>query len=509
MAVKLIITLKGKLKAKYGINFNVLETLFRDLIISDRRRGIDTEIIYLDDLSISQLYGYPSSLVWDEKSCKDVFDQIYWKDKPEYMVIFGAHDIFPFQSLINPLYSPVNDRDKEIPSDLPYASDSPYSADCNSFNNPTRVVGRIADLPDDGEEGKGDIDYVISILEHIMQASPADPAQCADYFAVSAAQWTLSTQLSVRNIFSNSFTMKLSPPSVIGSYTSQEIARLSHYFNLHGALGRKGFYGQSGASYPEAINTADLVGIRQGTFIAAECCYGAQLLSSSQGMSMASTYLKNKATVFMGSSTISYGPEAGQGLADLICQYFHINVLKGASSGRALLDARQKFISISGPTLDAHELKTLAQFYILGDPSLQAVKRIDTEESLITIEERRLNLMSKGLNLGFTTGNTYKTENFEVYPLYELQAKELLKILDFTKADSKMVFEVDYSIAESFNFTSKINRERDMIHKRRDSVRFHVYQKGGVDEDGICNISALVIKERNNIFMGYKNYVSK
>lgn len=509
MATKLIITIREKLKNKYGNNIIVLEKLFGRLIVSDAGRGLQTKIIYLDDPLMVQRYGYVIDSLWGEKVCKDTFDQIYWHEKPEYMAIFGAQDVFPFQSLINPLYGPGHDNDKEIPSDLPYASDSPYSTDCNSFINPTRVVGRIPDLPYEHHDGQGDIDYVKDIIEHIIDAVPANIPSVADYFSISADQWKLSTQESLRKIFGNSFAMKLSPPNIVGSYKSTDLAMLSHYFNLHGALGRRAFYGQRASSYPEAINTTDLVNLTPGTFVAAECCYGAQLLPLPIGMSMASTYLKQKATVFMGSSTISYGPPSGQALADLICQYFNINLLKGASSGRALLDARQKFITDNGPTIDAHELKTISQFYILGDPSLQPVKNSDTADFITTIEERRSNLTAKGFNLGLTIPNTIKKEDYKDLKSFEILGISSLlnEFSDFKSPVSRMVFEVENSSAENFKFINAI-MPKD-VPSEPETIRFHVFQSGGVDENGICRIEALVIKERNAKFMGYKKYVSK
>jgi hypothetical protein len=87
---------------------------------------------------------------------------------------------------------------------------------------------------------------------------------------------------------------------------------------------------------------------------------------------MALSYLQDGASGFFGSTTIAYGPSEGNGSADLICQYFLQQVLAGASLGRAALEARLKFGG--GKThLDPYDLKTLAQFYLLGDPSLHPV----------------------------------------------------------------------------------------------------------------------------------------
>ena len=75
---------------------------------------------------------------------------------------------------------------------------------------------------------------------------------------------------------------------------------------------------------------------------------------------------------YFGSTTIAYGPADDNGAADLICQYFLQDVLRGASVGRAALVARQQFVEHTAQ-MDPVDLKTLAQFYLLGDPSVDPV----------------------------------------------------------------------------------------------------------------------------------------
>jgi hypothetical protein len=69
-----------------------------------------------------------------------------------------------------------------------------------------------------------------------------------------------------------------------------------------------------------------------------------------------------------GSSTVAYGPSTSNAYADVICRMFVAEVLGGASLGRAVLLARQQFVQ-SQSFLDPTDLKTLAQFNLLGDPA--------------------------------------------------------------------------------------------------------------------------------------------
>ena len=105
---------------------------------------------------------------------------------------------------------------------------------------------------------------------------------------------------------------------------------------------------------------------------AVECCYGAELYDSvtlSLPLPICQRYLIQGAYGYFGSSTIAYGPEEGNGAADLITQYFLLAMLDGASLGRAALLARQQFVQQTAE-LDPVDLKTLGQFNLLGDPSV-------------------------------------------------------------------------------------------------------------------------------------------
>jgi hypothetical protein len=109
--------------------------------------------------------------------------------------------------------------------------------------------------------------------------------------------------------------------------------------------------------------------------VVAECCYGAQQVGPGDlggRMPMLWAYLRSGAYAALGSSTTAYGPASGNGQADLLCRFVLEGVMTGASSGRALLDARQRYLREVG-AMGPEDLKTLGQFDLLGDPSLQAV----------------------------------------------------------------------------------------------------------------------------------------
>src|SRR6185295_6134667 len=118
-----------------------------------------------------------------------------------------------------------------------------------------------------------------------------------------------------------------------------------------------------------------LAGLSEGTVAAVESCYGAELYDPALAggvPGICNTYLAAGAHGYFGSSTISYGPASGNGQADLICQFFLKHVLSGASTGEAALRARLDFIQLLS-LAEPIDLKTLAQFNLMGDPSLHPV----------------------------------------------------------------------------------------------------------------------------------------
>lgn len=152
--------------------------------------------------------------------------------------------------------------------------------------------------------------------------------------------------------------------------------------NCHGAAVHPNFFGQSSGDIGDmpVSHRADFVArpghILEGTVAVAECCYGGELydpaIADGGQIGMCNTYLSRKAYGFFGSTTIAYGPQEGNGQADLICQYFVQSLLEGASLGRAALEARLRFVAKEGG-LSMTDRKTLAQFNLYGDPSIEPV----------------------------------------------------------------------------------------------------------------------------------------
>jgi hypothetical protein len=372
MEDKIIVTNRKGLRRKYGNKgFATIRKALAELRAADKKRGIKSRVVYLDSkATMKKLGGMAVINAADPRESKRAIDVVFKFFEPHYLMILGAHDVVPHQDLYNPAFSQGGDDDNRAWGDLPYACDAPYSRDPARFVGPTRLVGRLPDLVSASEPS-----YLLSLLKTAANYERRSRDDYTGYFGLSADVWQGSTRLSIDNIFGNADKVLLAPPSGPG-YADGQLHNRMHFINCHGSPASSEFYGQQGNRYPESLTTQTTIGeIVEGTVAAVECCYGAELydavtLAIDQPISQ--SYLQQGGYGYFGSTTIAYGPADGNGAADLICQYFLLNVLDGASIGRAALQARQQFIEHTAQ-MDPFDLKTLAQFCLLGDPSVHPV----------------------------------------------------------------------------------------------------------------------------------------
>jgi hypothetical protein len=385
MGGKVIITNIEALRAKYGsAGLAKIKSAVAALVASDKKKGLKTRLLAIDSpTTMKALGGIAVSSPGSERATKAAIDRVNARLDPDYVLLLGAPDVIPHQSLANPVFSPGDDDDRVVPSDLPYACDAPFSTRISTFLGPTRVVGRLPDVT-----GGTDPGYLVGLLKNAAHATPLTYADYSRYFALTAEIWAGSTSLSVENIFGQASGLKESPPSG-PKWTATELGALSHYINCHGGQADPQYYGQkTKKDFPVAhVSTWAAGKIRPGTVASVECCYGAELYDApglDLPLPMANTYLKDGAHGFFGSTTIAYGPADGNDQADIICQVFLLRVVSGASLGRATLEARQAFVS-GAAQLDPVNLKTLAQFNLLGDPSIHPVAA-PSPDGLPTVE---------------------------------------------------------------------------------------------------------------------------
>lgn len=412
MDSKVIVSNRAALVRKYkSAGLAAIRRALTTLVAADKQRGIATRVVYLDDaVRMKALGGTPVKTATNPRENKAAIDAVCKALDPAYLMILGAPDVVPHQDLDNPAFSPPDDDDAPAWSDLPYACDVPYARDPARFVGPTRVVGRLPDLT-----GAREPAHLIGLLAAAATYQRHKAADYARYFGLSAAQWQGSTRLSLQAIFGDAEALRLSPPHG-PAHPAAALKARAHFINCHGGPAAPLFQGQSGDDYPVALTSQSLARkLAAGTVAAVECCYGAELYDARTlaiAPPICQGYLAQGAFGYLGSTTIAYGPADDNGAADLICQYFLIQVFKGASLGRAALLARQQYVQ-QAAQMDPIDLKTLAQFILLGDPSLHPVEVPAVQPAAKGVDavaaerfaraERRAKLRLVGQFLGQTT----------------------------------------------------------------------------------------------------------
>ena len=371
---KVILTHRGAARTKYGAaGWTKIRSAVTRLVAADKARGIATRFVAVDSAATVRPLGVAKvDAPSDVAAIKAVVDAAVAKWQPAYVVLLGGPELLATVNLTNPLWTgdPADDPDQFVPSDLPYACDGALSFSPGDYRGPTRVVGRIADLVGDPDPA-----VLVGQLDAAAKGTSLHRAAPQPLFALSAKVWQRSTRLTVDGLAGVSGTVLTSPPSG-PAWTAADLAPAVHLVNCHGSEFDPNWYGQlspNNWNLPVAVAAAGLPGlVAPGTVVAAECCYGTSHWppSAAHGQAgVALTYLRNGAVGVFGSSTVAYGPAASNDYADVICRLFLAEVLSGASLGRAVLAARQGFVQ-GQAFLDPTDLKTLAQFSLLGDPSV-------------------------------------------------------------------------------------------------------------------------------------------
>ena len=507
---KIIISNRSALQTKYGsTGFQKIQSTVKQLIAADKKRKINGLLVFIDDpKAMKKAKGKMVKDPTDAEQCKNAVDRLFHHYTPDYIMLLGAQDILPHCRFRIPI---PDDDDNFVPSDVPYACDAPFSRNAGDFIAPGRVLGRLPDIT-----GGTDPSYVVTLLQNSINWKPLKLSAYKNYFSISVKWWQKSTKISLNNIFQNNSKLKLSPP-MLGPYSKPDLGAMIHFFNCHGGLRTSEFYGQpneNSSSFPVCLESNMLEKkISYGTVAAAECCYGGLLYNPNRPtkihLPISNTYLQNNAVSFVGSTTAAYGPADSQGGADYITQYFLIAIQKGASCGRAFLEAQQRFVEKGDVKMDPTDLKTIIQFLLLGDPSVTPVesdpkttpgktpvKAIMNKDAhdIKERKERRWKLAEKSVFINGTTDAPVRIEAPERGSVKSDIKKELRKYK--FKDGKKMV----YGFKKRKGKAKRLTTEHE--------YRYHVYsnvKKGGI----IDTLRLLVIQEVNNKVMEVKEYVRR
>jgi hypothetical protein len=395
---KIIVTHRGALKAKYGAGLSKVLKAVDRLVAADAKRGIVSRLVALDSARDMRDFGAaPMGNPQDREGAKRAVDAIDATLKAHYYLILGAWDVVPMQNLDNPAGSlymwPFGDPDEQVPTDLPYACDTGFTSQTDLFQGPTRVVGRLPDIP-----GARNPAYLVKLLKWAAGAKSLPRKAYERGLGLTAAVCERSSAKTMKSVFGQNVRLLVAPPQD-DRWSRAKLRPRAHFINCHGDPKVPAFRGELDAETEErvlardpktpaevikpiAITSASLKGnVTPGTVVASECCYALELYDPGRAApadrgqySMALTYLESGASGFFGSTTLAYGMQDKNRWADIMCRHFLKHVLSGASLGRAALMARHDYIGRSG-LQEPVQLKTLAQYCLLGDPSIHPVAR--------------------------------------------------------------------------------------------------------------------------------------
>ena len=378
---KLLVTHAGALRRKYAASGAAsVRTALDALVAADAGRGLVSRVLLLDNATSMRAVGAAVVAEGDWVATVRAIDLACARYVPSYVAIVGARDVVPQARMRNPFAGVGDDGDPFVPGDLPFACDLPatWTSTATGTIDPgdllavTRVVGRIPDLV-----GATDPAMLLAALATATSYTQRTARSYQRVFALSASVWKGSTTQSVDLLPGPAPTVHLSP-SAKSPWTKRDLDPRVHFVNCHGGSTTPDWFGQSagGAIDTVALRPEDVDGrLADGTVVAAECCYGAMHLAPGDlggGLPTMWAYLRSGAYAGFGSSTTAYGPADGNGQADLLCRYFLAGILAGASTG-GRCSTPGSSSSVSPGRWRPEDLKTIAQFDLLGDPSLQPV----------------------------------------------------------------------------------------------------------------------------------------
>lgn len=282
--------------------------------------------------------------------------------------IVGNDHVVPYWQFTNPVGDRRVDPDAIVYSDNPYGTTSDTLED---YLAPPIAVGRLAD------SASGSIDDFITALtacteNHNRRRIVSDSA------AVVNDEW-FDVTLGVINELAPPVSAWRTPTFQIGPANRGDINRRYLYFNLHGFLDDpawKGFDDRRAQFFtvatPDSFERSDV----SGSIVFAENCYGALTPGKDLANSCALKLLHEGAAALVGATGLAFGshiaPNALLENADFLAQQFFARACAGASTcGAALVGARRDYRDVERtPMTNAFKQKTLMQFTLLGDPSL-------------------------------------------------------------------------------------------------------------------------------------------
>lgn len=319
------------------------------------------------------------------------------------VLIVGGPEILPFHHLPNP----VDDSDRDVPSDNPYATrDENYfvpewpvgrlpSGNSNDAGMLVKLLQNTIEYHNNQNQSRNRFAHFWVMVRKSIHDLRRPPWRKRKSYGYSAAVWRRAS-VSVFRPIGDPHHLIVSPPAQVStscairrpnkSCISLPLTRLA-YFNLHGLPDTDEWYGQRDPAepgddqdFPLALRAADIradahLGQPAPEIVFSEACFGAHILEKKIDEAIALKFLASGSKVVVGSTCISYG-SIGTPLiaADLLGHTFWHYLMDGQPAGEALRRAKIRLVKEMNQRqgyLDGEDQKSLLSFVFYGDPLIQ------------------------------------------------------------------------------------------------------------------------------------------
>ncbi|MEX1247641.1 MAG: C25 family cysteine peptidase [Anaerolineales bacterium] len=404
-----VLTSRGPLEAQYGADgFNKVDEALRVVVTTTEANPYwDAHLLYIDDTDFLSKFGLTPIKAddpWEIKHLLADLDHTLRK-KGEMIgavLIVGGPQIIPFHHLPNP----VDDDDKDVPSDNPYASiDENYFVPTwplgrlpnGEGNDPTALIKALARIAASRTKGPSSINSLESLLARILAFFGLWKPKRSS-FGYSAEIWQRASH-SVYRTIGEPDRLSISPPIGTGQLPKEASKPMQvAYFNLHGLAETAEWYGQrdpqqsaDGPDYPVALRPSDIVnGGRAPQVVFSEACFGAHIFGKTIENALALKFLDSGSKAVVASTVTSYGSVTTPLIAaDLLGQAFWKLLNEGHPAGEALRRAKIAMAQVMHRRqgyLDGEDQKTLISFVLYGDPLAQVVADGEAPKRILRVE---------------------------------------------------------------------------------------------------------------------------
>ncbi len=405
----IVVTTKTALHDQYGPDgLSIIDEALRAVVTATAAHAHwDSHLVYVDDqdsLSQFDLQPVKADDPWEVKHLLTDLDGALRK-KGEMIgavLIVGGPQIIPFHHLPNP----VDDDDKDVPSDNPYASlDENYFVPTwplgrlpnGDGSDPALLIKALAKIVISRAKGATPAATVMSFISRVLAFfGIADPSRSS--FGYSAEIWQRASH-SVYRTIGEPRRLSISPPVGTGLLPKEAGKALQMaYFNLHGLAETAEWYGQrdpqqnsAGPDYPVALRPSDIVNSgRAPQVVFTEACFGAHIFDKSVDNALALKFLDSGSKAVVGSTVTSYGSVTTPLIAaDLLGQTFWKLLKEGHPAGEALRRAKIAMAQTMHRRqgyLDGEDQKTLISFVLYGDPLAQVVADGEVPKRILRVE---------------------------------------------------------------------------------------------------------------------------